>query len=231
MNEALRELLYPLGFISSLAFTARFLIQWMESEKKKQSVVTPLFWYLSLFGNCSLWIHSVIQLQLHVALIQACNGVISWRNLQIIGKPSKESRLAFVFSLFVSGVVLTFAIFALQAWWTGSEVFEGWFRIPAWYGKVSKDSIFWGWHLAGFGGLLLFNSRFWVQWWLAEKHQASSLNPSFWWMSLVGDVLCLIYFTILGDPVNLLGPVFGLVPYIRNLMLIYKQPKSRPSEI
>lgn len=36
MNEALRELLYPLGFISSLAFTARFLIQWMESEKKSR---------------------------------------------------------------------------------------------------------------------------------------------------------------------------------------------------
>lgn len=231
MNETWRELLYPLGFISSIAFTARFLIQWMTSEKKKQSTVTPLFWYLSLMGNCSLWIHSVIQSQLHVALIQACNGIISWRNLQLIQKKSNKSRVAFVVRLFFAGILCTLTLFALQTDWKGFDLFSTWFRMPAWSGQIHKDSISWGWHLVGFCGLLLFNSRFWVQWWLAEKHQTSYLSPSFWWMSLAGDILCLIYFTLIGDLVNLIGPLFGLIPYIRNLMLIYKRPKSQLSEI
>jgi lipid-A-disaccharide synthase len=80
--------------------------------------------------------------------------------------------------------------------------------------------------MLGFTGLLLFNSRFWVQWWSSEKRDSSYLGASFWWLSLIGDTLCLIYFIRLGDIVNLAGPLFGLIPYIRNLMLIKKNSPS-----
>jgi lipid-A-disaccharide synthase-like uncharacterized protein len=229
MSESWREFLYPLGFISSLAFTARFFIQWLSSEKKQQSIVTPLFWKLSLGGNAFLWIHSIIQFQFHVAFIQTCNAVISWRNLNLIQTSSKPFRLQTVFIFLALGLGLTLLLFGMQMRGENSAFLEA-FRIPSWLGQGSKSSIFWGWHWVGFTGLILFNSRFWIQWWLVEKHQKSYLSASFWWMSLAGDLLCLIYFSILGDIVNLIGPAFGLIPYIRNLMLIYKSPKSLPSE-
>jgi lipid-A-disaccharide synthase len=71
---------------------------------------------------------------------------------------------------------------------------------------------------------VLFSSRFWVQWWHAEKLCQSQLNPLFWWLSLCGGLLSLVYFIHLGDLVNALGPGFGTIPYLRNLMLIYRKP-------
>jgi lipid-A-disaccharide synthase len=72
-------------------------------------------------------------------------------------------------------------------------------------------------------GLALFSTRFWIQWWCAEQEKKSYLSGSFWWISLIGESLCLIYFLKIHDPVNSIGPAFGLIPYIRNLMLIYKK--------
>src|ERR1700722_6955471 len=83
------------------------------------------------------------------------------------------------------------------------------------------------WHLVGFGGMILFSSRFWIQWWHAEKMNESKLGRLFWWMSLVGSLLSLLYFIRLSDLVNIAGYGVGIIPYIRNLMLI----KTSPSEI
>ncbi len=39
-----------LGFSAQLLFSLRFLVQWIVSEKKGQSVIPTSFWYLSFFG-------------------------------------------------------------------------------------------------------------------------------------------------------------------------------------
>lgn len=220
MIDHWREVLYPLGFISSLAFTARFLVQWMGSEIKGRSIVTETFWKISLVGNGSLLVHSIIQGQFHVALIQACNGVISWRNLNLMQPPCKQVSLKTTLIIMVLSLLAVPIAFAFQG-------LESWFRMPVWLWQQTQISM--GWHIAGFTGLVLFNSRFWVQWWYAEKSQASALQPSFWWMSLIGDLFCLAYFIHLRDIVNLIGPAFGLIPYVRNLMLIYKSKKIKAS--
>ncbi len=40
-----------LGAIGQLIFMSRFLVQWVESEKKKESVIPMTFWYLSIIGS------------------------------------------------------------------------------------------------------------------------------------------------------------------------------------
>lgn len=67
MTEFWRIQLYCLGFVSAFAFGGRFLLQWLTSEIKGQSTVPRSFWILSLVGNVSLLIHSIIQVQFHVA--------------------------------------------------------------------------------------------------------------------------------------------------------------------
>lgn len=217
--EEWREWLYPLGFLSSLAFGARVIVQWLSSEIQQKSTVGKTFWKFSLLGNVLLMIHSFIQIQFHVCLIQACNGVISWRNLNLMHNKRNRVALSTVIAMFIGAITLVFAGFI---WQNG----ETWFRIPtSFLNHLAGNQVNANWHVVGFIGLVLFASRFWVQWWGAEKHQVSYLGPAFWWVSLVGDFLCLIYFARILDPVNLIGPALGLIPYVRNLMLIKKSSK------
>ncbi len=226
MNDLWREWLYPLGFLSSVAFCARMLVQWLSSEKKRESTVTPLFWQLSLCGNLTLMLHAFIQIQFHVALIQAGNAVISWRNLNLMLPKEKHFSLKQTMQILTGAIFLCILGFAVQGMTlSGNAAF--WFRIPAtpWQSHSISHISFW-WHMFGCFGLALFSTRFWIQWWYAEKFCCSYFNPAFWWTSLMGEGICLIYFLYIGDPVNYIGPLFGLVPTIRNLMLIYAPHKT-----
>lgn len=228
MNEQWREWLYPLGFLSAIAFSSRMLLQWITSEAKGRCVVMPAFWKLSLCGNLLLLIHSLIQLQFHVCLIQACNAVISWRNLNLMGSLKRQISFEKTLLLFLLASSSVFLFFLLNGLFFVENSLD-WFRIPATPWQNNKHlPISLEWHLAGFFGLALFSSRFWIQWWCSEKQKTSYLSPSFWWISFIGEMLCLIYFLKIQDPVNSIGPAFGLIPYIRNLMLIHKrkQPKK-----
>lgn len=226
MTESWRELLYPLGYLSSLAFGGRFLLQWITSEVQQKSVVTRAFWRLSLAGNILLMLHAFLQLQFHVCIIQVWNGVISWRNLNLMDAPSQQVTLRTVIKLILCSSLAVLVGFIVQGYLLSNGTIE-WFRLPT----ISWDDptpvqIGILWHLIGFIGLALFSSRFWIQWWDAEQNHISTLGPSFWWLSLSGGVLTLIYFIRIDDPVNIIGPAFGLFPYIRNLMLIKKTRTS-----
>lgn len=223
MTEFWRIQLYCLGFVSAFAFGGRFLLQWLTSEIKGQSTVPRSFWILSLVGNVSLLIHSIIQVQFHVALIQSCNAVISWRNLNLLKPPSERISFSTTWVYLIASVTITTLLFLLQ---NPSDLF----RVPvAPWQTEGAGSVPMSWHVMGTIGLVLFNSRFWVQWWSAERQGRSYLGPAFWWISLIGDALCLVYFIPIKDSVNLIGPIFGLIPYIRNLMLLRKQPVGEES--
>ena len=48
-----------IGFVGQGVFTARFLVQWIASEKKRDSVVPVAFWWLSLVGGFSLLVYAI----------------------------------------------------------------------------------------------------------------------------------------------------------------------------
>jgi lipid-A-disaccharide synthase len=215
-----REWLYPLGFLSSLIFSARFIFQWIQSEKAQKSVVNPSFWKISLAGNLLLTLHALVQIQFHVSLVQASNAVISWRNLNLMNAPQQRKSLLFTIAMMSLTLLSITAFYWLQSLYLPSD-YSAWFRSP-----LSGEEVHPLWHALGAIGLLLFNSRFWIQWCEAERSQESVLGLTFWWTSLIGGLFSAIYFIKLGDPVNLLGPAFGMIPYARNLMLIYKNKRT-----
>jgi lipid-A-disaccharide synthase len=215
-----RTLLYPLGFLSAIAFGARFIIQWLQSEKAKKSLVPRSFWQLSLAGNLLLMLHSFIQVQYHVCVVQVCNAVISWRNLNLMQTEKPPLSFKTILFILVGSLLLASLIFAIQDWLFMRQ--GDWFRVPTAPWQSSAFSVSFVWHILGALGSLLFSSRFWVQWWLAERTHSSQLPFSFWWLSLIGALLSIAYFTRIGDSVNLIGPLLGIVPYIRNLMLMQK---------
>ncbi len=81
--------------------------------------------------------------------------------------------------------------------------------------------------ILGFIGQGFFFGRFFVQW-IASERQGKSVMPlSFWYFSIGGGGLLLVYAIMKKDPVFILGQGGGLVIYLRNLYLIYKERSSR----
>ena len=75
----------------------------------------------------------------------------------------------------------------------------------------------------GFVGQALFFGRFLVQWIASERERKSVFPIVFWYFSIGGGTLLLIYAILRKDPVFILGQGGGLLIYTRNLFLIYKE--------
>lgn len=217
--EQLRTFLYyPLGFLPSIFFTLRIVIQWVQSEKLGRSYTGKAFWKLSFFGNLLLLLHYTLQVQYPLALLQASNSVIAWRSLDLMGERSFSKRQTFALFSFV--FLLVTGLFLLQGYLTIGG--PDWIRTPT---KVSGEARVYHsaiWHWIGTFGATLFASRFWVQWWRAERDQNANLSPAFWWISLLGSSICLVYFIKIEDTVSIINYAFGTLPYIRNIMLSHR---------
>lgn len=78
------------------------------------------------------------------------------------------------------------------------------------------------WVALGLLGQVLFTGRMVVQWLVSEKSRRSIVPPVFWWMSLIGATMLLVYFLWRKEPVGVLGQATGWFIYVRNLWLIYR---------
>lgn len=76
------------------------------------------------------------------------------------------------------------------------------------------------WVILGFVAQFFFMMRFVVQWVASERAKRSVVPVAFWFFSLGGGVLLLIYAIQREDPVFIAGQALGLLIYLRNLSLI-----------
>jgi len=75
-----------IGFAGQALFSARFLVQWVYSERRKRSLIPVAFWYFSLAGGATLFTYA-----LHIGdpvfiLGQSMGVLIYTRNLYFIHK-------------------------------------------------------------------------------------------------------------------------------------------------
>ena len=80
--------------------------------------------------------------------------------------------------------------------------------------------------IVGFVGNLVFSLRFVVQWLASERKKESVVPVSFWYFSIVGSLLMLLYFIFRRDPVGILGFLPNSFIYMRNLYLIRQKNRS-----
>lgn len=82
------------GLGGQAAFFGRMLVQWVVSEKKRQSVVPDLFWWLSLGGGVCLFAYFVWRQDL-VGVLGQCTGIVIYaRNIRLIFKQRRRARRA-----------------------------------------------------------------------------------------------------------------------------------------
>lgn len=81
------------------------------------------------------------------------------------------------------------------------------------------------WLAFGFFGTALFGSRFLVQWVISEMKGRSVVPVAFWYFSLAGGVVTLIYAIHIESPPFILGQALPLVIYARNLWLVRREQR------
>ena len=72
------------GFAGQALFTARFIVQWLRSERARKSVIPMAFWYLSLGGGMTLLIYAVHRRDPVFILGQAAGAIVYVRNIVLI---------------------------------------------------------------------------------------------------------------------------------------------------
>ncbi|ARS52934.1 lipid-A-disaccharide synthase N-terminal domain-containing protein [Kushneria konosiri] len=82
------------------------------------------------------------------------------------------------------------------------------------------------WITIGLLGQALFSARFIVQWLASERARRSIVPHLFWYLSIGGGLILLMYAIYRRDPVFIIGQGSGLFIYVRNLMLIQKEKRQ-----
>jgi lipid-A-disaccharide synthase-like uncharacterized protein len=79
----------------------------------------------------------------------------------------------------------------------------------------------------GFIGQAVFGSRFVIQWLQSERLGRSVVPKLFWYLSIGGSLILLVYFVLRREPVGALGMLPNSLIYLRNLQLIRKAERAR----
>ena len=82
------------------------------------------------------------------------------------------------------------------------------------------------WKLIGYVGVFLFTARWFVQLYATKKMKRVVMPMSFWWLSITGSVLLLIYFTMgKNDSVGVMSNLFPAFVSVYNLYTHLRQHK------
>lgn len=196
-------LMYGLGIAAQLLFGGRLLVQWLTSEKARKSLSPTLFWQLSLLASFLLLIYGILRKDPVIIGGQIFSYFIYIRNLWF---NNAWKYLPSWFRFLAIGLPLAGLLWFLQEGnsYSFPQLIKG-SGIPMYimtWGTIAQ---------------VIFAARFVYQWICSEKEKQSVLPKGFWIISIGGSVLILVYGVLRVDPVIILGQVFGLAIYVRNL--------------
>src|SRR3954469_13187973 len=91
MSMSQARLWLIIGFAGQALFTARFLVQWIASERRRDSVVPFAFWCLSLLGGLTLRSYASYRQDPVIIVGQAMGLIVYARNLMLVGKAKRRT--------------------------------------------------------------------------------------------------------------------------------------------
>ena len=197
-------IIFGIGLLAQLCFSARILVQWILSERQREVVSPSLFWIFSLAGSMLFFLYGWLRQDFSIIFGQFISYYVYIGNLRLKGTFSQLPRaLPWLLALIpVSAVAATLA------------------DVPRFVETFLRNDAVPAWALAwGTLGQFVFTMRFVYQG-LYSRHKGQSLLPeAFWIISLTGSLIIVSYGIWRADWILILGQSFGLVAYIRNILI------------
>jgi lipid-A-disaccharide synthase-like uncharacterized protein len=81
-----------IGFFAQLMFSMRFIVQWLASERARQSIVPETFWYFSFAGGLMLFAYAIYRMDPVFILGQGGGLLIYARNIHFIWQGKSAAR-------------------------------------------------------------------------------------------------------------------------------------------
>ena len=197
-------MIYVIGFLAQVFFSARILLQWILSERAKKVISPAIFWQLSIVGSYLLYVYGWLRDDFAIILGQIISYYIYIWNLD---KKHQWKKLPFIIRTLLLLTPVAAILYMLK---DASAFVDQFFRnekIPLWlliYGSM---------------GQIIFTLRFVYQWIYSKRKDESLLPIGFWVISLFGSLIIVSYAIYRRDPVLILGQSTGLIAYSRNIYL------------
>lgn len=197
-------MIYVIGFLAQVFFSARILLQWILSERAKKVISPAIFWQLSIVGSYLLFVYGWLRDDFAIILGQIISYYIYIWNLD---KKLQWKKLPFIIRTLLLLTPVAAILYMLK---DASAFVDQFFRnekIPLWlliYGSM---------------GQIIFTLRFVYQWIYSKRKDESLLPIGFWVISLLGALIIVSYAIYRRDPVLILGQSTGLIAYSRNIYL------------
>ena len=197
-------MIYVIGFLAQVFFSARILLQWILSERAKKVISPAIFWQLSIVGSYLLFVYGWLRDDFAIILGQIISYYIYIWNLD---KKHQWKKLPFVIRTLLLLTPVAAILYMLK---DASAFVDQFFRnekIPLWlliYGSM---------------GQIIFTLRFVYQWIYSKRKDESLLPIGFWVISLFGSLIIVSYAIYRRDPALILGQSTGLIAYSRNIYL------------
>ena len=200
-------MIYVIGFLAQVFFSARILLQWFLSERAKKVISPAIFWQLSIVGAYLLFVYGWLRDDFAIILGQIISYYIYIWNLD---KKHQWKKLPVI----IRTLLLLTPVVAILYMLKDAGIFVDQFfrneKIPLWllvYGSM---------------GQIIFTLRFVYQWIYSKRKDESLLPIGFWVISLLGALIIVSYAIYRRDPVLILGQSTGLIAYSRNIYLSRK---------
>ena len=197
-------MIYVIGFLAQVFFSARILLQWILSERAKKVISPAIFWQLSIVGSYLLFVYGWLRDDFAIILGQIISYYIYIWNLD---KKHQWKKLPFIIRTLLLLTPVAAILYMLK---DESAFVDQFFRnekIPLWlliYGSM---------------GQIIFTLRFVYQCIYSKRKDESLLPIGFWVISLLGSLIIVSYAIYRRDPVLILGQSTGLIAYSRNIYL------------
>lgn len=202
-----QSLIFAIGFLAQILFSARLLVQWIASEKAHKVLSPTLFWQLSMVASFLLCLYGWLRNDFAIIFGQLISYYVYIWNLSA---KHVWTKIPFIMRILFLILPILFILYLLADGKTSFNVLFKQDDIPLWliiYGVV---------------GQFTFTLRFIYQWYFSRKAGESVLPRTFWIISIVGSTMIIIYAFLRHDPVLIIGQLTGLVVYIRNIMIELK---------
>ncbi len=207
-------LVYALGFLAQLLFSARMLVQWILSEKAKKVVSPLLYWQISLVAAIIMFFYGWLRHDFAIILGQIITYFIYIYNLKLHKAWRKLSKpfQVFIYLVPLSAIPYVYLHF--------NEIVQRLFH----NGDIPLYLLIWG-----SAGQIVFTLRFVYQWFVSRKAHKSLLPLGFWLISFTGSLMIISYAVYRRDPVLFIGQIFGAAIYVRNIWLSHTHKRNSQS--